>query len=283
MLSVKSEVADIPTINLTGQEANIRYPPSRGNIARDAQDDMNASTAAPSCSTYPHDVHDESFSSIAPSHTGSVVASAVPSTLDLQSILTASLIINKKTFSPKSIENVKSLMSKEGRVQTLITIGTEEAATCFDATTSQDEKSYDGDVSKVDEEDAQMILDEADDVQIEASKSAGDDTLPDNKGQEVANKENGEQTSKPGDKKPVQKCDNWSSSGSQDGPVSYNKTKYPRDHISVHYVQRASRVLLMNSLSMLKEGQKMSDIFFHVDITLVDSSILQGGEWPSVP
>ena len=39
----------------------------------------------------------------------------------------------------------------------------------------------------------------------------------------------------------------------------------------------------MISLGMLKEGQKMSDIFFHMDITLIDDSILQGGEWPSVP
>ena len=66
--------------------------------------------------------------------------------------------------------------------------GTEEAATHFDATTSQDEESYDSDVSEVDEEDAQVIPDEADDVQIEALKSAGDDTLPDNKGQEATNK-----------------------------------------------------------------------------------------------
>ena len=33
MLNFKSEVTDIPTINMTGEEANIRYPPPRGNIA----------------------------------------------------------------------------------------------------------------------------------------------------------------------------------------------------------------------------------------------------------
>ena len=27
----------------------------------------------------------------------------------------------------------------------------------------------------------------------------------------------------------------------------------------------------------------MSNIFFHMDVTLVDGSTLQGGEWPSVP
>ena len=136
MLNFQSEVADIPTIDLTGEEVNIRYPPPRGNIAQDPQDDMNASVAAPGHSNHPHGVCDESFLSIAPSHTGSAVAPAVPSTLGLQGIPTTSLIINKKTFSQKSIDKVKSLMSKESRVQTLITVGTEEAATHFDATTS---------------------------------------------------------------------------------------------------------------------------------------------------
>ena len=161
---------------------------------------MNASTAASSHSNHPHGVRDESFSS---SHTGSALPSAVPSTLGLQSIPTASLIIDKKTFSPKSIDKVKSLMSKESRVQTLITVGTEEAATHFDATTSQIEESYDGDVSEVDEEDAKVIPDEADDVSIKILKSAGDDTLADNEGQKGTNKEGDDQTAKSGDKKPV--------------------------------------------------------------------------------
>ena len=43
------------------------------------------------------------------------------------------------------------------------------------------------------------------------------------------------------------------------------------------------RVLLMSSFNMLKDSQKMSDIYFHTDITLVDGSTLQDGEWPSVP
>ena len=101
----------------------------------------------------------------------------------------------------------------------------------------------------------------------------------------------GWQTAKPFGKKPVQKCGNWASSGSQDGPVSYDKdvlaaghkTKYSRDHISIHCIQRAGRVLLMSSFGMLRDGQKMSNIFFHMEINLVDSLILQGGEYPSVP
>ena len=112
-------------------------------------------------------------------------------------------------------------MSKEKRTQTLIKVGTEEAATHFDVPTSQDEESYDGDVSGEDE-DAEVVPDEEDGTQIETSKSTENKILQDNEGQEESNKEDGDQTVKSSDKKPVQKC-NRASSGSQDGPVSYNK------------------------------------------------------------
>ena len=42
-------------------------------------------------------------------------------------------------------------------------------------------------------------------------------------------------------------------------------------------------MLLMSCFGMLKEEKKMSNIFFHTDVTLVNGSTLQGGEWPSVP
>ena len=176
-------------------------------------------------------------------------------------------------------------MLKENRTQTLIKAGTEESATCSNAPTSQDEESYDGDISKVDEEDTKVIPDEEDDAQMENLKPVGDDMLPDNEGQEGTNKEDGNQTAKPADKKPVQKCGKQASSGSQDGPVSYDKgiltagqrTKYPKDHISIHCIQKAGRVLLMSSFGMLKDSQKMSDIF-HTNITLVNGLTLQGGE-----
>ena len=138
MLNFKSEIEDIPTISLTGEEAIIHYPQLRGNITQDPEDNLNASTVAPGHSIHRHAVCDESFLSIAPSHTGSAEATAVPSTSGLQGIPTSSLIINTKTFSPKSINRMKALMSKENRAHTLITVGEEEAATHFDAPTSQD-------------------------------------------------------------------------------------------------------------------------------------------------
>ena len=67
-----------------------------------------------------------------------------------------------------------------------------------------------------------MIPDE-DDAQMEDSKPAGANTLTDNEGQQETNKEDGDQTAKPADEKTVQKCGKWASSGSQDGPVTYDK------------------------------------------------------------
>ena len=134
---------------------------------------------------------------------GPAGAPPVPSTSGLQGIPTSLLIIDTKTFSPKSMDRVKALMSKENKAHTWITVGAEEAATCFDAPTSQDEESYDGDVSGVDEEDSEVAPDEEDNTQIETLRSAGDSTLQDNEGQKGTNKEKGNQTAKPGDMKPV--------------------------------------------------------------------------------
>ena len=47
--------------------------------------------------------------------------------------------------------------------------------------------------------------------------------LQDKEGQEETNKEDGDQTAKPGDKKPTQEHGNQASSGFQDGPLSHNK------------------------------------------------------------
>ena len=137
ILNFKSEIGGIPTIDLTGEEAVQHYPLLRGAITQDLKDDLDVPATAPGHSSHRHAVHDESFSSITPSHTGSGGAPAKSSTLVL-SIPMDSLIINKQGFSPKSINGLKALMSKENRTQTLIKVGTEEATTRFDAPTSQD-------------------------------------------------------------------------------------------------------------------------------------------------
>ena len=112
-------------------------------------------------------------------------------------------------------------MSKENRTQTLIKVGTEEAFTHFNGHTSQDEASYDGDVSDADEE-IKVVPDEVDDTQIEGLKPAEADSR--RQGSSKSYQQRGWwQTLKSMDKKPVHKCSNRASSGSQDGPVCYNR------------------------------------------------------------
>ena len=77
MLNFKSEIRGIPTIDLTGEEAVLHYPPLRGNITQDLEDNLDVPTTASGHSSHQHMVCDESFSSITPSHTSSGGAPAV--------------------------------------------------------------------------------------------------------------------------------------------------------------------------------------------------------------
>ena len=91
-------------------------------------------------------------------------------------------------------------MSKENRTQTLIKIG---ASTRFDAHTSQDEASYNGDISDAEEDDIKVVPDKVDDTQIEGSEPVEADTVADKEVPKATNKEDGAQTSKSADKKPA--------------------------------------------------------------------------------
>ena len=68
-------------------------------------------------------------------------------------------------------------MSKENRTQTLIKVGAKEASTRFNTHVSQDEASYNGDVSDADKEDIEVVPDEVDDTQIEGPKPIEADTV----------------------------------------------------------------------------------------------------------
>ena len=150
--------------------------------------------------------------SVAPPHTGSGVAPATSSASALRIISTALLATDKEEFSRQSIGRLKALMSKEKRTQTLTKVGTKEASTHFDAHTTQDEASYDGDISNADEEDIEVVPDEVDDTQIKCLKPAEADIVADKDVPKATNKEDGSQTSKSIDKKPVYKCSNRASS-----------------------------------------------------------------------
>ena len=237
MLDFRCGIKDVPSIDLTKDEAVLCYLPAKTNIADDPEDDLEVPTIAPGPLNHQQTVRDESFQSVAPPQTNSGAAPATSSASTL-------LATDRQEFSPQSIGRLKALMSKENSTQTLIKVGAEEAFTHFDAHISQDEASYDGHVSDTDKEYIKVVPDEVDDTQIKGLKPVEADTVTD-KVPEATNKEDGGQTSKSTDKKPAQKHSNRALSGTQDGLVCYNrdiltdghKDKYPKDHISVHCIQ----------------------------------------------
>ena len=148
MLDFRCGIKNVPTTDLRREEAVLRYPPLKGNIADDPEDNLEVATTALGHSSHQQNVQDESFSSVAPSHTGFGAAPATSSALALRIIPIALLATDKQEFSPKSIDRLKALMSKENKTQTLIKVETEEVSTHFNAHTSQDEASYNGNRSK---------------------------------------------------------------------------------------------------------------------------------------
>ena len=236
MLDFSYGIKGIPTINLTKDEAMVHYLPLKGNIADDPEEDLEVLTTASGPLNHHQTVCDEPFWSAVPPHTNSDVAPGTSSASASGIIPTTLLATGKQQFSPQSIGRLKALMLKENRAQTLIKVGAEEAFTPFDGHVSQDETSYNGNVSDADKKDIKVVPDEVDNTQIKGSKPVEADTITDKEVPEATNKEDGGQTSKSMDKKPAQKHSNWVSSGTQDGPVCYDrdilteghKDKYPK-------------------------------------------------------
>ena len=213
MFDFSCGIEGIPTINLTKDEAVVRYSPLKGNIANDPEDDLEVPTTAPCPLNHHQTVCDESFRSVAPPHTDSNAAPGTSSASALRIIPTTSLATDKQQFSPQSIDRLKALMLKENRTQTLIKVGVEEASTRFNVHVSQDEASYYGDVSDADEEDIEVVPDKVDDTQMEGLRPVKADIITDKEVPEATNKEDGDQTSKSIDKKPARKHSNRASFG----------------------------------------------------------------------
>ena len=148
MLDFNCGVEDIPMINLTKNEVEVRYLLPQGNIAEDPEDDIEMSTAAPGPSTCQPIAH------------GRLSKTPVPPA-------------DQQLFSPQPIGRLEALMLKENRTLTLIKVGREEASTHFNVHASQDEASYDGNMSDAEEDDIEVIPDEVDDTQVESSKPVG--------------------------------------------------------------------------------------------------------------
>ena len=148
MLDFNCGVKGIPTIDLKKDEVKVCYPPHQGNIAEDPEDDMQMPTAVSGPSTHQPTAHG-----------GLSKTPASPA--------------DQQQFSPQLTGRLEALMSKKNRTLTLIKVGMEEALTHFNAHASQDEASYDGDVSDAEEDDIEVVPDKVDDTQVESSKSVG--------------------------------------------------------------------------------------------------------------
>ena len=66
MLDFRCGIKNVPTINLTREEAVLCYPPLKGNIVDDPEDDLEVPTTALGDLSHQQTVHDESFLSVAP-------------------------------------------------------------------------------------------------------------------------------------------------------------------------------------------------------------------------
>ena len=120
---------------------------------------------------------------------------------------------DQQWFSPQPIGRLKALMLKKNRTLTLIKVGAEEALTLFDAHASQDEASYDGDMSDAEEGDIKVVPNEVDDTQVESSEPVGAIFRADKEVQKATNKSGGSQTLKSADKNPACQHSNKASSG----------------------------------------------------------------------
>ena len=134
MLNFEPSMQGINTIDLTQEEAIVKFPPLRGNITPlqkdnyDGYDIIADNTSGVREELWTH------VASAAPSGAGSTVPITVTST---SAQLPPPLDAEKVPFSPSSIKQVKNLVSKENTYITLASIGTDEVASCIDATTAQ--------------------------------------------------------------------------------------------------------------------------------------------------
>ena len=90
MLDFSCGIKGIPTTDLTKDEVEVHYPPLKGNIADNPEDDLGMPTTAPSPLNHHQTVRDESFSNAAPPHTDSDAAQGTSSASALWIIPTTS-------------------------------------------------------------------------------------------------------------------------------------------------------------------------------------------------
>ena len=101
-------------------------------------------------------------------------------------------------------------------------VRTKEASTHLNVPASQDEASYDGDVSNAGEDDIKVIPDNVDDRLAESSGPAKAISAVAREVQKTSDKSNGGQTSKSAGKNKTHQHSDKASSGTRDRPVCYD-------------------------------------------------------------
>ena len=124
----------ITTINLTQEEAIVKFPPLRGNIAPPQKDNYDGYNIIPDNTS---SVREEPWT-----RTAIAAASDAGSTAPITVTSTSAQLLpppeaEKVPFSLSSIKQVKNLVSKKNTNITLASIGADEVASHVDATTTQ--------------------------------------------------------------------------------------------------------------------------------------------------
>ena len=300
MLNFEPSMQGITTTNLTQEEAIVKFPPLRGNIAPPQKDNYEGYDIIPDNTSSVQEDPWTCTASAAPSGAGSTAPIRVTST---SAQLPPPLEAEKAPFSLSSIKQVKNLVSKENTNITLALIGADEVASCVDATTTQafdvkmkkdsSNKEPDGgdtdldygDVERVsvlsdervsvlsDEEDEQTaksnivtpVTTEGDDAQATQTsnpgKAIGDDTAETQE----------DKDSDDDDKKPT---------GPRNGSILHDPvvlaagriSKSASDHVSVRVVQWIVRVHLLTFSDLIGQNE-LSKIFFRSTVMCLNGSI----------
>ena len=291
MLNFEPSIQGITTINLTQEEAIIKFPPLRGNIALPWKDNCEGYDIIPDNT---NSISEDPWAHIA-SAAPSGVGFATPITVTPTSAqLPPPLKAEKASFPLSSIKQVKNLVLKENTNITLASIGADEVASHVDATTTQ---AFNAEMKDSSNE-----------------ESDGDDTDPDYGGDErvsVLSDEEGEQTAKgtivtpvttEGDDAPATQTlnpgeaigdDTAETQEDKDGDNDDKKPTCPRDssvshdpavlaagrisksasdHMSIRVMQRIIRVHLLTFSNLIGQNE-LSKIFFPSTVTCLNGSV----------
>ena len=275
MLNFEPSMQGITTINLTHEEAIIKFPPLRGNIAPPQKDNYDGYDIIPDNTSSIREEPWTRTASAAPSGAGSTAPITVTSTsAQLPPPLEA-----EKALS--SIKRVKNLVLQENTNITLALIGADEVASHIDATTAQafdvkmkkdssNEESDGGDtdLDYGDDERVSVLSDEEDEEDKQTAKgdvvtpvtTEGDDaqaTQTSNPGEAIGDDTAETQEDKDGyndDKKPT---------GPRDGSILHDPvvlaagriSKSASDHVSIRVVQRIIRVHLLTFSDLIRQNE----------------------------